>query len=204
MKEIKNDDRSQTQYLRTHTHYSLFSLKHRAFSLAEMMVVMLILSLVLAASVPIMTRQHNTESTALAQLRTDLTTAINDLTTRLDALEGSSGEEEAECPDTMVKVVDLCVAKTDAGNYTWNNAKVACYNQGMRLPTIEELRILFDYRNTIGGFSSSAYYWSATENYDLSDGWGDCFAAIWQFTAGALPDDNGKAMSFRVRCVKNL
>ncbi|MEI8128119.1 MAG: DUF1566 domain-containing protein [bacterium] len=189
----KNHDRSETQYLPARLFPCKLRIK-KAFSLAEMMVVMLILSLVIAASMPIITKQRHAGSSALAGLETDLatlTTAVTDLTTRLDALDA--------CPSTMVKVVDLCVAKTDASAAAnWATASTLCWDQYLRLPSIEELNMMYVYRNTIGGFSS-AYYWSATvEYYNL-------YISTWvqHFSTGeqyyTLKSD-----TYRVRCVRSF
>ena len=171
---------------------------------------MLILTLVLAASVPIMTRQHTTESTALVDLRTDLadlTTAVNDLTTRLDTLENSSGE--AECPDNMYKleVAGICVSNSDASasaSANWDNARTLCYNQGLRLPTMEELDAMYVYRSG-HGFSSADYCSSTAEGY--VNYYNDAFPTYaWtqDFSTGEHTFNSIHYLIGRVRCVKSL
>jgi len=160
---------------------------------------MLILSLVIAASMPIITKRRHAGSSALAGLQTDLATltiAVTDLTTRLDALEESSG---GSCPSTMVKVVDLCVAQADASaSATWVDANALCWSQGLRLPSVDELNMVYAYRGTIGGFSSVGY-WSATvEDSNGNDvAWAQAFRTGNQVYAG-------KYYAYRVRCVRSL
>ena len=184
----------------THTH-TIFPCKLRikkAFTLAEMMVVMLILSLVIAASMPIITKRRHAGSSALAGLQTDLatlTTAVTDLTTRLDVLEAASG---GSCPSTMVNVFGLCVAKTDASAAaSWDSANSICGGQGLRLPSSAELYIMYDFHGAIGGFSS-AYYWSATvENNFLNIAWSQDFST-------GVQNYNNEFNTYRVRCVRSL
>ena len=164
------------------------------------MVVMLILSLVIAASMPIITKQRHAGSSALTALSTavaNLTTTVSDLTTRLDTLESNV----VECPNTMKKVVDLCVANADAtsstSNFDWADANTSCLNQGLglRLPSVEELNAMYTLRATIGGFSS-AWYWSATSyNSDY---------AYSQYFGNGSQDIGYKLSGYRVRCVRSL
>ena len=56
----------------------------------------------------------------------------------------------------------------------WDEAMKACADlgDGWRLPTKEELNILYENKDKIGGFDSN-YYWSSTE--------GDNNGAWWQY-----------------------
>jgi competence protein ComGC len=183
-----------------------------------MMVVMFILSLVLAAAAPIITKRAiqdggmeskvkalittvNNMITAIDGINTtinDINTAMNVLKTRIDALESGSGT--AKCDTSQVKVLDLCVAKTDiSASSTWDNANTLCWAQGLRLPTQEELKIMYYYKNTIGNFSA-AIYWSATlqgYNVDYDIAWNQNFSSGAQY-CNAFYNPN------RVRCVRSL
>lgn len=66
----------------------------------------------------------------------------------------------------------LAAAKNDLTDTYWPQADSICDNLGMekkgnwRLPTIEELRLLYDQRNIVGGFVDNDY-WSATVGVDV-------------------------------------
>jgi hypothetical protein len=51
------------------------------------------------------------------------------------------------------------------GTYTWEEAKKACkaLGDGWRLPTKEELDLIFQNKDKIGGFAVDSY-WSLSEN----------------------------------------
>lgn len=53
----------------------------------------------------------------------------------------------------------------DLGGHSWENAKKVCENlgDGWRLPTREELHLIWLNKESIGGFED-AYYWSSSEN----------------------------------------
>jgi prepilin-type N-terminal cleavage/methylation domain-containing protein len=162
----------------------------KGFSLAEMMVVMFILSLVLAAGMPIVTKKVAQDG--------NLAASVKALTDRVAALESGSGS--AKCDTNQVKILDLCVSKTDASaSSTWDNANTLCWAQGLRLPTQEELKIMYYYKNTIGNFSA-AIYWSATlqgYNVDYDIAWNQNFSSGAQY-CNAFYNPN------RVRCVRSL
>ena len=65
-----------------------------------------------------------------------------------------------------IKIENLEVAQNDfPKQMNWNEAKKACYALGSRwrLPTKDELDILYRNKYEIGGFANS-YYWSSTED----------------------------------------
>ena len=69
----------------------------------------------------------------------------------------------------------LEVMTKDLGYMNWYDAKRACENlgDGWRLPTKDELNILFKGKDVIGGFKNGPY-WSSTEGVaagDLSSMW---------------------------------
>jgi hypothetical protein len=52
----------------------------------------------------------------------------------------------------------------DLGEHNWEDAKKVCEDlgDGWRLPTREELHVMWLHRDYIGGFAA-AYYWSSSE-----------------------------------------
>ena len=67
-----------------------------------------------------------------------------------------------------IKIENLEVAQHDFPNrMTGEDAKAACakLGEGWRLPTKDELNLLYQNKDKIGGFASS-YYWSSTESND--------------------------------------
>ena len=66
---------------------------------------------------------------------------------------------------STIKIGNLEVMTEDLGDMNWDEAKKACKNlgDGWRLPTKDELNLLYENKEKIGGFASS-YYWSSTED----------------------------------------
>jgi serine/threonine protein kinase len=54
----------------------------------------------------------------------------------------------------------------DIGSMSWFEGNKACskIGNGWRLPSLNELRIMFENKDRIGGFSEVEYYWSTEEN----------------------------------------
>jgi formylglycine-generating enzyme required for sulfatase activity len=70
------------------------------------------------------------------------------------------------------KISNLEVVQKDFPNVmNWNDAKEACaeLGDGWRLPTKDELNILYHNKDKIGGFADG-YYWSSTE-FDNNYAW---------------------------------
>jgi hypothetical protein len=80
----------------------------------------------------------------------------------------------------------------------WVDAKKACAALGIgwRLPTKDELHILYQNKGKLGGFPDN-FYWSSTE-YDNNNAWYQNFANGWQFDTGI------KTLLVAVRAVNNL
>jgi hypothetical protein len=101
----------------------------------------------------------------------------------------------------VLEASGLMVQKWDLGRVMWITASDMCYNSTLegytdwRLPTIDELAILYNERATIGGFYSD-YYWSSTAS---SNGY------HWQknFSSGGHGGYNDNNDS-RCRCVRKL
>jgi hypothetical protein len=89
------------------------------------------------------------------------------------------------------------VYPTDLGEMNWAKAKEACANlgDGWRLPTKDELNLIYENKNVVGGFAN-VYYWSSTEN-DHNDAWAQGFN-------GGYQSYYGKDYTAYVRAVRAL
>ena len=77
---------------------------------------------------------------------------------------------------STIKIDNLEVMTEDLeGRYTWDDAMKACADlgDGWRLPTKDELNLLYENKEKIGGFAKGDY-WSATE-YDNGSAWRQYF-----------------------------
>ena len=83
----------------------------------------------------------------------------------------------------------------DREEMTWEKAKAKCYRlgKGWRLPTKDELNVMYKNKNRIGGFADN-YYWSSTE-YEGN------FAWIQNFDDG-LQTSAGKNYAVYVRAIR--
>lgn len=73
---------------------------------------------------------------------------------------------------TPIKIGNLEVAQFDFDQkMKWDEAKLACakLGEGWRLPTKDELNILYHNRSKIGRFETYASYWSSTEGKTLGN-----------------------------------
>ena len=93
---------------------------------------------------------------------------------RMEVKEELEKEKRIE-ERSSIKIGDLKVMTDDLGEMNWEEAVKACKNlgYGWRLPTKEELNILYENKDKIGGFANN-FYWSSTE-YDLYIAWGQYF-----------------------------
>ncbi len=93
-----------------------------------------------------------------------------------DASGDASGDvtKEKQAKST-VKIGNLEIMTEDLGQMDWREATKACADlgDGWRLPTRDELNILFENKDKIGGFANS-YYWSSTE-YGNDTAWEQSF-----------------------------
>jgi hypothetical protein len=65
---------------------------------------------------------------------------------------------------TTVKIADLEVMTRTLGEMNWSDAKKKCagLGAGWRLPTKDELELLYENKISIGGFANN-FYWSSTD-----------------------------------------
>ena len=72
---------------------------------------------------------------------------------------------------STIKIGNLEVMTEDFGEMNWHEAKKACADlgDGWRLPTKNELDVLYENKDKIGGFAND-YYWSSTEG-DFNGAW---------------------------------
>ncbi len=97
----------------------------------------------------------------------------------------------------VIKIDSLEIIKTDLGNMNWDDAKKACekLGNGWRLPTLEELNLLYKYRDTLGGFKNN--YWSSKE-YTIN--------YVWYLGTNGFANKDGDKnwTSLSVRAVRDL
>ena len=78
-----------------------------------------------------------------------------------------SGEQDY----VILQDAGLMVQRYDLGDVNWKSAKLLCENSTVggyndwRLPTIDELGVLYNNREYIGNFDLDSYYWSSSEAY---------------------------------------
>lgn len=90
---------------------------------------------------------------------------------------------------------------SDLGEADWETAMEMCSSlgDGWRLPTLEELELLYQNRDAIGGFAL-AYYWSSTESYN----WPRTAAATLHLSNGRWASHWIKSDPHRVRAVRSF
>lgn len=118
------------------------------------------------------------------------------------AAYGSTINFIAEIPKYVVlQAAGLMVAKVDAGIFNWSGAMSTCENSILSgytdwyLPSKDELMILYNNKNLIGGFSGDSY-WSSTE-FDSDNAWEQNFNYGDQ-------SHHLKSGTYRVRCVRRV
>jgi len=98
--------------------------------------------------------------------------------------------------DELVSTLKFEIAKKDFPNrMSWSDATAACEDlgEGWRLPTKDELNLMYINRVVIGGFATKIY-WSSTE-YDNLIAWNQ------NFTSG-LQNISNKSATRYVRAVR--
>lgn len=97
--------------------------------------------------------------------------------------------------NNYIEIWDLYVEKKDRWIMTWDEAMNEFNNNPeceVRLPTKEELSVIYYNKETIWGFIAS-YYWSSTEN-------SNDYAYYENFNNGSK-NTYTKKNSFNIRCV---
>lgn len=99
-----------------------------------------------------------------------------------------------------VQEIGLEVMTKDLGQMDWYDAIKTCdsLGNGWRLPTIDELNKMHNYKNKIGGFEDD-FYWSTTES-DYGDDYVDVqyFGDDWEMNGA------GKSYYSYARAVRDL
>ena len=96
----------------------------------------------------------------------------------------------------LIKIEKFEVAQYDFPNrMNWKDAKAECakLGKGWRLPTKDELNIMYENKDKIDGFANG-YYWSSTE-YSNSYAWLQFFDSVEQ-------SYNYKKTKYTVRAVR--
>ena len=102
--------------------------------------------------------------------------------------------------DKSIKIGNLEVAQHDfPASMNWDDATAACaaLGNGWRLPNGDELNILYQNKNEIGGFVADGSYWSSWKDGDDLNRWWQSFENGSQLTA-----NNG--VTFYVRAVRSF
>ena len=86
---------------------------------------------------------------------------------------------------STVKIGNLEVMTEDLTPTNWDVAMNVCKNlgDGWRLPTKDELNVLYENKDKIGGFSNY-FYWSSTEYANPLAAWGLNFCCDDQYYDG--------------------
>lgn len=112
--------------------------------------------------------------------------------------QGLTEEESKKIIGEPIKIGNLLVAQNNFEQMMdWENAKEACNSlgEGWRLPSKDEIHILYENRDSIGGFDNdNDYYWTSTQ---YSDG------IAWVFSDGATNFYAGSNPGY-VRAVKDF
>lgn len=105
--------------------------------------------------------------------------------------------EKQSKPIILEQHLNFEVYPEDLGEHTWKNAKKVCEDlgDGWRLPTREELHLMWVNKDSIGGFAA-AYYWSSSE-YSNDNAWIQFFYNGGQY-------NYGKNYANYVRAVRDL
>lgn len=106
-------------------------------------------------------------------------------------------------PDVFVIAASgIMVQKEDVGKEYWSSVNTLCENSivggftDWRLPTIDELAVLYNMKEEIGGFVTN-YYWSGTfSSYN--------YYYYINFSSGHKSDARGNSNTFRARCVRSI
>ena len=121
------------------------------------------------------------------------------------------GEQKmVECEWIEIPSKGIAVQRQDIGSGTYDSVKSMCENSTIggytdwRLPTIDELMVLYNNRKMIGGFDTTLYgeYWSSSSSYiKLSPYTSDFCNYIISFNSGdksyKLPSNSSRGRAVR-------
>jgi hypothetical protein len=132
--------------------------------------------------------------------------AVRNSKTSSDYSKNKQNNNDFEISKTSIIGKSKFIGKLEIAEYdfpeemNWNEAKKKCESlgKGWRLPTKNELNILYQNKNNIGGFEKKAY-WS----YTKFDNW-ERFAQNFEDGVQGVLSDNNEASLFRVRAVRTL
>jgi len=118
-------------------------------------------------------------------------------TITIDGVEYSLTPIKKTEPIIVEQHLKFEVYPEDLGEHNWKDAKKLCeeLGDGWRLPTKEELNLIWLNRESIGGFAA-AFYWSSGEcnsNY----AWG-------QYFGNGAQDYGSKLITYYVRAVRDI
>ena len=105
--------------------------------------------------------------------------------------------EKQSKPIILEQHLKFEVYPKDLGKHNWEDAKKVCADlgEGWRLPTREELHLIWLNKESIGGFAA-AFYWSSGES--LNDyAWDQNFSVGYQY-------DDYKNDTYCVRAVRDI
>ena len=104
--------------------------------------------------------------------------------------------EKQSKPIILEQHLKFEVYPKDLGEHDWEDAKKICeeLGDGWRLPTKEELNLMWLNRESIGGFAAASY-WSSSENNSYG-------AGLQYFGSGYQDFDYAKANASYVRAVR--
>ncbi len=136
------------------------------------------------------------DATADAGGKTELSTT--------DAAEQGTSSDEQEIPDAVskeyasVKIGNLEIMTEDLGQMEWDEANEKCaeLGNGWRFPTRDELNLLYQNKENIGGFDNYEY-WSSEQKGAQNDAWVQFFGNGYQYT-------NDDAQTPNVRVVRTI
>ena len=98
---------------------------------------------------------------------------------------------------STIKIGDLEVMTEDLGDMNWEDAMKTCADlgDGWRLPTNDELNLLYENKGEIGGFAGNLY-WSSTEGFN-NFVWSQSFSNGLQFSYSSKKDGSSYVRAVR-------
>jgi len=116
----------------------------------------------------------------------------------IDGVEYNLTPIEKQSKSIILKqTLEFEVYPEDLGQHNWEDAKKVCavMGYGWRLPTREELHLMWLNRESIGGFAT-AFYWSSSEYASLN--------AWYQYFLNGHQYNFTKYSTYYVRAVRDI